>query len=281
MIAVELIFLLQVFVFGPHSDFFASILPGVLTDMTNESRGSNNERPLEPSPILAEAAKFKAEDMAENGYFAHVSPDGKEPWYWLSMAGYDYDYAGENLAVNFADSKDVVDAWMKSPSHRENILNINFTEIGIATATGTYEGREALFVVQFFGRPTQKAAVVSIAKPINPEVEDLNPVIAEKAAADPEVLSATSVKENLPQELNEPINDPAASKMAVAFSSPRNMTQAFYAILMMFFTIALIIYIAERRKHPHLAVNGAFVLVIAGMIIAMNKYLIFSALTIK
>ena len=62
---------------------------------------------------------MKAQDMATLGYFAHVSPDGKTPWYWIEKVGYDYQYAGENLAINFSDSKDVTNAWMASPLHKE------------------------------------------------------------------------------------------------------------------------------------------------------------------
>jgi hypothetical protein len=96
---------------------------------------------------------MKANDMAEKGYFAHTSPEGKTPWYWFKQAGYDYSYAGENLAVNFFESKDVAEAWMNSPTHRANIVKKDYTEIGIAVATGMYEGRQSVFVAQLFGTP--------------------------------------------------------------------------------------------------------------------------------
>ncbi|HUX35833.1 MAG TPA: CAP domain-containing protein, partial [Candidatus Paceibacterota bacterium] len=138
-----------------------AIYPQVLVSYANEARvqvlGGDK---LATSPTLEEAAKMKAEDMAKNGYFAHTSPAGKTPWYWLDQAGYNFSYAGENLAVNFVGSEDVQNAWMASPSHKENILNPNFSEIGIATATGTYQGKEAIFVVEFFGTP----AVSELAK---------------------------------------------------------------------------------------------------------------------
>ena len=70
--------------------------------------------------------------MAQKGYFAHVSPEGLTPWYWLGEVGYTFSHAGENLAVNFAEPEEVVDAWMNSLAHRTNILNGNFQEIGIA-----------------------------------------------------------------------------------------------------------------------------------------------------
>ncbi len=135
--------------------FMSSVLPAVLVDLTNEDRTDNGLHSLEPNETLAEAAQMKANHMAEEGYFAHDAPDGTTPWEWFQEAGYTYRSAGENLAVNFADSEMVEDAWMNSPPHRKNILAEKFTEVGIATARGEYEGKETVFVVQMFGRPAQ------------------------------------------------------------------------------------------------------------------------------
>jgi hypothetical protein len=91
--------------------------------------------------------------MAARQYFAHYSPDGTSPWYWFDEVGYVYAHAGENLAVHFSDSGEMVEAWMKSPTHRANIINQQYTEIGIGTARGRYEGFDTVFVVQLFGTP--------------------------------------------------------------------------------------------------------------------------------
>lgn len=139
---------------SPHSKYFADILSNVLVDLTNERRSAEKIGELQINPLLVKAAQMKADDMASRGYFSHVSPDGKTPWYWLQQVGYAYTYAGENLAVNFFDSEDVMNAWMNSPSHRANVENGKYTQIGIATAHGTYDGRTGIYVVQFFGRPT-------------------------------------------------------------------------------------------------------------------------------
>lgn len=131
----------------------ASVLPGVVATLTNEERSDNNLGALTENPLLAEAANLKAKDMAEKGYFSHTGPDGALPWKWLKDVGYNYEYAGENLAVHFTDSDEVVEAWMDSPTHRANILKENFTEIGVGMAKGEYKGEETVFVVQFFGKP--------------------------------------------------------------------------------------------------------------------------------
>lgn len=143
-----------------------TVLPAVVVDLTNDQRVSLNEPILHRSSVLDEAAQAKAEHMAKNHYFAHYSPDGVSPWYWFEKAGYVYAHAGENLAIHFSDSGAVVDAWMNSPAHRANIANANYTEIGIGTAKGTFDGFETVFVVQLFGTPAAKPVVAPAPKPV-------------------------------------------------------------------------------------------------------------------
>lgn len=131
----------------------SAIYGTVLVGLVNQDRSNLNLAELSVNPLLEEAAQLKANDMAEKGYFAHNTPDGKKPWYFMGLAGYEYKHAGENLAVNFVDSEEVHRAWMNSRGHFLNIVNPKYTEIGIASSTGYYKGREAIFVVQMFGTP--------------------------------------------------------------------------------------------------------------------------------
>jgi Cysteine-rich secretory protein family len=136
------------------SDWLVStILPAVIVDLTNEERNTENLTRLARNEVLDSAAQRKAEDMAKNSYFAHYSPDGVSPWYWFEISGYDYLHAGENLAVHFTESDEVVEAWMNSPTHRSNIMNGQYAEIGVGTARGEYKGRPTIYVVQLFGTP--------------------------------------------------------------------------------------------------------------------------------
>ena len=136
-------------------DSLSAIYAAVLVNLTNQNRVAANISELKVSPILEKAAQMKADDMAGKSYFAHNTPDGKTPWYWFEQAGYKYIYAGENLAVNFQNSEDIETAWMNSKTHWYNIMNPKYTEIGIATSTGIYKGRQAVFVVQMFGAPAK------------------------------------------------------------------------------------------------------------------------------
>lgn len=136
---------------GP--DFSAAVVQSDLIAYTNVERARNELGLLKENPVLNAAAQAKANDMAAQGYFSHTGPDGQAPWRWFVAAGYDYRFAGENLAVRFSDSREVVNAWMASPTHKANITKAQYQEIGIGVADGTYQGMPVTFVVQFFGTP--------------------------------------------------------------------------------------------------------------------------------
>ena len=180
-----------VFIRGGQS---AAVETAVMVDLTNQNRIQNDLPGLTISPTLTQAAQEKADDEAVNGYFAHTSPAGLDSWFWFKQVGYNFTYAGENLAVDFSDSAAVVSAWMHSPEHRANILDGHYTEIGIATASGMYEGHPTIFVVQEFGAPASPAIA---AAPITQEPHPSEPTqIAQastQASATPQVLGSTDV----------------------------------------------------------------------------------------
>ncbi len=133
--------------------FFADIHKPTLINFLNFERKIRGLPPLSENPLLNQSAYLKAKDILEKDYFSHFSPEGISPWYWFKLTGYEYQFAGENLAIGFLDSKEVHEAWMSSPSHRQNILNPNYKEIGIAVLKGEFNGSEVYVVVQHFGSP--------------------------------------------------------------------------------------------------------------------------------
>lgn len=145
--------------------FASNITTEELINYTNRERLNTGLSALQRNPLLDEAARKKAEDMFAKDYWAHVNPDGVEPWYFITQAGYSYVYAGENLAKDFQDSEKVVDAWMASASHKANLLNPKYQEIGIATVNGTLQGYETTLVVQIFGSKSQLASKASVLPP--------------------------------------------------------------------------------------------------------------------
>lgn len=171
----------------------STVLPAVVISLTNEERSEISKPPLVRNASLDKAAQLKAEHMAKNQYFSHHSPDGISPWHWFDEAGYVYAHAGENLAIHFTDSSEVVDAWMKSPTHRENIVNGLYQEIGVGTAKGEYEGYDTVYVVQLFGTP---------AVPPEPKPDPAPIAIAEPEPVVPETIFATEVE--IETEVTEP-----------------------------------------------------------------------------
>lgn len=127
--------------------------------MTNEIRISLGINKLSVSNKLTDAAANKARDMLVNQYFAHTSPSGHALNYWLEGVNYNYDVAGENLAMGFNDASQVVNAWSKSKTHYSNMIDPNFNEIGVAMISGSFHDHDTTFVAQHFGSP--KASSIS------------------------------------------------------------------------------------------------------------------------
>jgi len=184
----------------------AAVVAADVVALTNENRTDDGLPALSTNALLTEAAQEKADDMAAHSYYAHVSPDGKSPLYWLQKVGYKYLNAGENLVIDRTTSEQVVDAWMASPDHRENILRPQFTQIGVGVAEGEYQGIKTTFVVQEFGTPYPVAPVaVAVAKPVaqpttpatKPKTPSAQPVktaaVSTSTAATPKATSTAIV----------------------------------------------------------------------------------------
>lgn len=137
---------------APSSAQFSTVTANRIVDLTNIERAESGVSVLTHSNVLDRSAMLKAKDMLANDYFDHDSPQGVKPWEWFKQVGYNYTYAGENLAMNFSDADEAVQAWMESPAHKENMLNENYREIGVAVLVGEIQGRQTTIVVQHFGK---------------------------------------------------------------------------------------------------------------------------------
>jgi len=171
------------------SDWMVStILPAVIVDLTNTERSGVALGQLTRNTTLDAAAQLKAQHMAEKEYFAHFSPEGVSPWFWFAQADYNFVHAGENLAIHFTDTEELVDAWMDSPTHRANIMNGDYTEIGIGTAEGRFEGYKTVYVVQLFGAP----AVAQAAEPVAPAQPEPASEVVGEVESSPSSLSVSA-----------------------------------------------------------------------------------------
>jgi uncharacterized YkwD family protein len=118
--------------------------------LVNQERAKAGVAPLKLSDTLDNMAKVKAEDMRDQNYFSHTSPTYGSPFDMMKKFGIHYSTAGENIAAGQQSAADVMNSWMNSPGHRQNILNPNYTEIGIGVAKG---GSYGIYWVQDFIRP--------------------------------------------------------------------------------------------------------------------------------
>jgi uncharacterized protein YkwD len=152
--------------------FFTYPSPAVLSqkisqeifDLTNISRSTENLNELNWNNQLALAAQAKANDMVANNYFAHISPDGKQPWEWIDKGGYYFLYMGENLAMDFSSAKIAHSAFQQSPTHWKNIMNPKYLDMGVGVAVGNINGRETIVLVEFFGAQKIVQPIIPVAQ---------------------------------------------------------------------------------------------------------------------
>lgn len=127
-----------------------------LLDTTNAARQSAGLNPLAMEPKLNISAKNKCDDMVNRNYWEHNDPDGHDPYRFITRAGVSFSQAGENLAFGFTDSKGVVDGWIKSPSHKENLMSKDYTEVGFGICQSD----------DFIGQGKQTIIVQHLVKPV-------------------------------------------------------------------------------------------------------------------
>ena len=197
----------------------SAIVSQRIIELHNEARLEAGVEPLVVNTSLIDAATRKGLDMLKQQYFAHDTPDGKRPWEWIDRGQYDYVYAGENLALDFTSAEVVQSAFMKSPSHRKNILNPKYREIGVAVLQGEFEGRDTILLVNFFGTQRKDLSTLADVRP-TPTVTPTQPIqvpaepVAEPVAEPTPAPEPTSVTQ--PVVTSNPVPPVPVSQPAVA-----------------------------------------------------------------
>ena len=146
-----MVILLGIFLW-PKIAYLSAITPEKIIELTNEKRMENNLGALTANELLAQAAAEKAQAILASGQFQH-NIEEKKFSEWIKESDYKYSYVGENLAIDFITSEGVLDAWLASNTHKKNILNSYYQEIGVAVAQGNFDGQNTTLVVQIFGTP--------------------------------------------------------------------------------------------------------------------------------
>ena len=173
--------------------------------------------------------------MFEENYWAHYSPSGKNPWGFIQSSGYKFTFAGENLARNFYTSEEVVAAWLASPSHRDNLLNPRFKDVGFAVVEGVLKGQKTTLVVQELGTPSEVIAAL--------------PQETKKQATSLQVISEASEQNVLVS--NSSILDPYFLLKAVGFSIIGML--AALVLIDLYVIRRRAVYRISSRHMPHLA----------------------------
>lgn len=200
-----------------------------LLDATNSHRANNGQTALSLNSKLNSAAQAKANDMVARNYWSHTTPDGQEPWVFISNAGYSYLKAGENLAYGFLTSADTVIGWMNSPSHKANMLDSAYLEVGFGFANSenfNNSGNQTV-VVAMYGKPqtlgaTQQTPAPTQAAPAPTPVAQAQPAPVPAPATPAEQAKPEEIKEETKPKEN-PVN--TATGMTVANTKPINRVQ--------------------------------------------------------
>ena len=284
-IAVLSLFLLlfqSVIIFTPKVfpkvlGYAANIAPSEVIRLTNEKRIQAGLPALSENGTLSQAALAKGNDMLAKGYWAHFAPDGTSPWTFFSQFGYKYRYAGENLARDFSNPGSAVEAWMNSPTHRDNILNTNYKEVGIGVVEGSLGGADTTIIVQFFGSRSGSAPSIPVAKAQVAATASIKPSAVALAV---KTSTATPEPTILPAPTPTPVQTAASvntSYLVSPFSSTKNLSLGIVGVLLLVLSIDLIIIRRRRimriggRTIAHIAFLGMILAVIlilkAGQII--------------
>lgn len=226
---------------------------------TNAERAKSGLGAVTLNGSLNNAARLKADDMFANQYWSHVSPAGKQPWDFMKQAGYSFSAAGENLARDFSTTPEMIAAWMGSPSHKANIMNAKYQEMGVAVVNGTLQGVETTLVVQMFGRSPKAAAaaqipqqavqqtkVVDVAE--NSELATtVEPAVVPEAT--PEVVSVITQAEPESVVLADTVTTPGTIRPASPFSPLDVMKAVFLSVLVILMAaLAYDAYVFEQRN---------------------------------
>lgn len=133
--------------------FATDITPDSVLSEMNSYRAKEGLSPLHFDLRLVLAAGDRMQDMEDLEYWSHEAPDGRSPFVWLKPHGYDFRFAGENLATGFETVELLVEGWMESPGHRANILSSDYADVGIAVIDGSTTHRATgKSIVVLFGK---------------------------------------------------------------------------------------------------------------------------------
>ncbi|HAU07393.1 MAG: hypothetical protein UW46_C0010G0039 [Candidatus Yanofskybacteria bacterium GW2011_GWF1_44_227] len=288
LVAIKLLSIFSFYEFL-GADIFNQVSQSDLLALTNDVRRDNGVPVLNQSVALNASAQMKLADMFDKNYFAHESPSNISPWNWFDRAKYSYSIAGENLAMNFVSTNEVVKAWINSGSHKKNLLYKDFVDTGIAVGSGKINGQNTIVVVQHFGKPLVQPKSASVVSEPRPIVKASTAAVSPKPKAKPTVSSTPEpVKKISPISLlmapggqvkdvittissdeNNQEKDPAYG----AYYSNVALNDALIAgALLAALILILKIFVVIKVQYPRLILRGILLLVISLALIYFKDY---------
>jgi len=258
----------------PQNVFFADVTKFALENFINQTRQAVGLNPLKPNEKLNQAAQLKAENMIQNQYFNHTSPSGLTPWFWFTKAGYTYKYAGENLAVGFYESEEVYNAWLNSPSHKANIINPNYTEVGTAVLKG-FGGDNTIVVVQTFASPLPAKSGATATTKTQPktEVVEVTPQTPLPKNTEKVLSQSISLEPSNEKSLN---NAPSKVMNAVLYDYENILQNIIYSISLIVIGILaiLIVFNFNVRFKRELVFRALIIVMLLSAATLLNKEVI-------
>lgn len=206
LVIIKIVTVGFLFLTYPNPAVLSQKISQEIFELTNTSRLSENLGEVVWNDELARAAQAKADNMIATNYFAHVGPDGKQPWQWIDKATYHFLYMGENLAMDFSSAQIAHSAFKQSPSHWKNIMNPKYQDMGVGVAVGKIDGRDTIVLVEFFG--SEKAPVQTAA--VTPPIEQVAPIVEQPTPAlEPTpVVTQPETKVTPPAPVTQPVVEP-------------------------------------------------------------------------
>jgi uncharacterized protein YkwD len=272
----------SVLVHLPNTIFFADISHSSLIRLTNEERGLIGISSLRKNELLNQAAYLKAQDMINHDYFSHESPLGVTPWHWFSETGYDYNVAGENLGIGFLDSEEIYLAWDNSPSHKANLINPKYEDIGICVLKGDFNGSQTTIVVQLFGALQKQAVKTSPKEEIKKEEEEPKPEQEEVVYNTEEIDQKMNIAGLRKEVLGETYIEQSTEKKEQSFKfkffefmalNYNNIVQqiTFYSLLFIVLCLFINIFVKFNVQHKYLIFKIVIFVCVLILFILLNK----------
>ncbi|WKZ26049.1 MAG: CAP domain-containing protein [bacterium] len=237
-----------------------------VVNLTNQKRAQAGLPALSLNQTLSNAAYVKGVDMINKDYWAHTAPDGTQPWVFFNNAGYKYRYAGENLARDFSNANSAVEAWMNSPTHRDNILNPKYKDIGVGVVEGDLAGSDTTIIVQFFGATYADQVREPIAQAVSTEVTSLPNTVTTTVPTSTPIVEATPTSITVPEIETIPAvivtPNPDQQVLVSPFTTTRNASLIVVGLLLLVFMVDAILVSKRRitrltgRTFAHIAFLG-------------------------